>query len=210
MPPSGPSGSWRPSSSASVVHSLRRFHSQLRSPCRYSSTLGATPPGHLPPLKPYTPPPILSPMRQGSGLFNRILAHKGKHFCINTRKCLLLHILERVKIAGNCGLFHEQKILCFCQKNSKFFLNLPNCHFTALSPLPFFIPKSRTCVKIFTPIWRALAKADSKKSSLALFPSICPSTSATSPFLSPICWAATLQNFRKRVLFACIPPASRW
>lgn len=141
MPPSGPSGSWRPSSSASVVHSLRRFHSQLRSPCRYSSTLGATPPGHLPPLKPYTPPPILSPMRQGSGLFNRILAHKGKHFCINTRKCLLLHILERVKIAGNCGLFHEQKIPCFYQKKSKIFSKFAQLSFHRIIPFAILYPQ---------------------------------------------------------------------
>ncbi|CAK5023048.1 unnamed protein product [Meloidogyne enterolobii] len=54
--------------------SLRRFNSQLRSPCRYSSDSlnPTTPSGTLPPFKPYTPPPILSPMRQGSGLFNKI------------------------------------------------------------------------------------------------------------------------------------------
>nr|CAD2194251.1 unnamed protein product [Meloidogyne enterolobii] len=70
--------------------SLRRFNSQLRSPCRYSSdSLNSTiPSGTLPPFKPYTPPPILSPMRQGSGLFNKIASSQKECLFFNLNKSL--------------------------------------------------------------------------------------------------------------------------
>ncbi|KAL3082989.1 hypothetical protein niasHS_010791 [Heterodera schachtii] len=55
--------------------SLRRFNSQLRSPCHSADVPLLLNPSAV---KPYTPPPILSPMRNGSGLFHRIVQEDSK------------------------------------------------------------------------------------------------------------------------------------
>lgn len=70
------------SSAAALVATLNKFHSQLRSPRMWgaadnsragphhsSSSSSGLPCG---PMAPYTPPPILSPVRKGSGLFWRV------------------------------------------------------------------------------------------------------------------------------------------
>ncbi|KAI3422269.1 ELM2 and Myb SANT-like domain containing 1 [Globodera pallida] len=66
---------WRSLQPAPV--SLRRFHSQLRCPRRFSPSDGPLM-SPLSLLKPYTPPPILSPIRNGSGLFHRIAKDESK------------------------------------------------------------------------------------------------------------------------------------
>lgn len=59
--PSSSSGTMAAAATASIT--LKHFSSQLRSP-RYFE-----PAPNLKTLAPYTPPPMLSPMRRGSGLF---------------------------------------------------------------------------------------------------------------------------------------------
>lgn len=55
-----------PQPKKSLVTPLQRFNSQLRTPCFGTVPLATNP---VLSLTPYTPPPMLSPMRQGTGLF---------------------------------------------------------------------------------------------------------------------------------------------